>query len=55
MVKVKDSERERRTKKELKMREREKKRNLQMDETIRFDVCKKKPAEGSRLHFAFDI
>jgi len=29
--------------------------NLQLDEAMRFGVCQKKPAEESRLHFAFDI
>jgi len=29
--------------------------NLQLDEVIRIGVCQKKPAEGSRIHFAFDI
>jgi len=54
MVKVKDSEREKDQKGIASERER-KERNLQLDDVCHFDVCQKKPAEGSRLHFAFDI
>jgi len=54
MVKVKDSEREK-DQKGIAIESERKERNLQLDDVCRFDVCQKKPAEGSRLHFAFDI
>jgi len=37
------------------MREREKKGICNWMTCVVFDVYQKKPAEGSRLHFAFDI